>query len=156
MSEHTITVSRTDVTQFFTWLAENDVTVTTQHHISRSHLIDYLSHLADQGRSGVTRARKLTAIRQYCMFLVDENRPTSSSATNIAIPKKERKSRVFLRVDDYLRLLNAAAGHSPNYAFLQLCSDAIPKLGSAALLVLSHSVVLPRNQDRYERHAVPD
>ncbi|SRR6266851_30802 len=72
-SEHTITAYRTDVRQFFTWLAENEITVTTPQHISRSHIIDYLSHLADQGRSGVTRARK------------NENRLNSSP---VAPPKK--------------------------------------------------------------------
>jgi site-specific recombinase XerD len=120
MSLHTITAYRTDVTQFFTWLADNDVTVTTPQHISRSHIIDYLAHLADQGRSGVTRARKLAAIRQYCQFLIDEHRLPASPAATIAMPKKERKQRVFLRVDEYMRLLNAAAGNSRNYAILQV------------------------------------
>ncbi len=120
MSPHTITAYRTDVRQFFTWLAENDVKVTTPHHISRSHIIDFLSHLADQGRSGVTRARKLAAIRQYCQFLVDEDRLQASPAATIAMPKKERKQRVFLHVDEYLRLLNAAAGNNRNYAILQV------------------------------------
>src|SRR5713101_9780355 len=32
----------------------------------------------------------------------------------------ERKQRVFLRVEEYMRLLNAAAGHSRDYAILQL------------------------------------
>jgi site-specific recombinase XerD len=120
MSEHTIIAYRTDMTQFFTWLAENAITVTTPHHISRSHLIDSLSHLADQGRSGVTRARKLAAIRAYCTFLVDEHILPASPAATIAMSKKARKSRVFLRVDEYRRLLQAAAGHSRDYAILQL------------------------------------
>src|SRR6266566_1643777 len=119
-SEHTITAYRTDVTQFFTWLAQNDITVTTPQHISRSHIIDYLSHLAHQGCSGVTRARKLAAIRAYCTFMVDEHRLPASPAATIAMLKKERKSRVFLRVDEYMRLLHAAAGHSRDYAILQL------------------------------------
>ncbi len=120
MSQHTITAYRTDVRQFFTWLAQNDVTVTTPHHITRFHIIDFLSHLADQGCSGVTRVRKLAALRQYCQFLVDEDRIPASPAATIAMPKKERKNRVFLRVDEYLRLLNAAAGQSRDYAILQL------------------------------------
>ncbi len=119
-SEHTIIAYRTDVRQFFTWLAENDITVTTPQHISRSHIIDYLSSLADQGRSGVTRARTLAAIRAYCTFLVDENELPASPAATIAMSKKERKSGVFLRVDEYMRLLKAAAGHSRDYAILQL------------------------------------
>jgi integrase/recombinase XerD len=120
ISEHTIIAYRTDVRQLFTWLAENDITVTTPQRISRSHIIDYLSYLADQGRSGATRARKLAAIRAYCTFLVDEHTLPASPAATVAMSKKTRKSRVVLRVDEYMRLLNAAAGHSRDYAILQL------------------------------------
>ncbi len=119
-SEHTITAYRTDVRQFFTWLAENDITVTTPQHISRSHIIDYLAYLADRGRSGVTRACKLAAIRAYCTFLVEEHRLPASPAATITMSNKERKRRVILRVDEYLRLLHAAAGQSRDYAILQL------------------------------------
>src|SRR5215469_15179072 len=120
ISQHTITAYRTDVMQFFTWLTENDLTVTAPQHISRSHILDYLAHLAHQGRSGVTRARKLAAIRAYCTFLVEEHRLPASPAATIAMSKKERKSRVFLRLDEYRRLLKAAAGQSRDYAILQL------------------------------------
>jgi integrase/recombinase XerD len=119
-SEHTIIAYRTDMTQFFTWLVENDITVTTPQHISRSHIIEYLAHLADLSRSGVTRARKLAAIRAYCTFLVDEHTLPASPAATIVMSKKERKSRVFFRVDEYMRLLHAAAGHNRDYAILQL------------------------------------
>ena len=120
LSQHTITAYRTDVTQFFTWLIENDITVTAPQHISRPHIIDYLAYLAYQGRTGVTRARKLAAIRAYCTFLVEEHRLPASPAAAIALSKKERKRRVFLRVDEYRRLLHAAAGQSRDYAILQL------------------------------------
>ena len=120
LSQHTITAYRTDVTQFFTWLTENDGTVTTPQHISRPHITDYLAYLAHQGRSGVTRARKLAAIRAYCTFLVEEHRLPASPAATIAMSKKERKRHIFLRVDEYMRLLHAAAGQSRDYAILQL------------------------------------
>src|SRR5260370_31948808 len=64
VSELTTTAYRTDLTQFFTWLADNDLTVTHPSYNTMSHIIDYLSHLASQGRSGVTRARKLAVIRE--------------------------------------------------------------------------------------------
>ncbi len=52
--------------------------------------------------------------------MVDEHRLPASPAATIAMLKKEHKSRVFLRVDEYMRLLHAAAGHSRDYAILQL------------------------------------
>src|SRR5205807_6972827 len=83
-------------------------------------ILDYLSHLATLGRSGVTRVRKLAAIREYFKFLVAEGTLATSPAENITRPKQERKQRVFLRVDEYMRLLNAAAGNSRDYAILQV------------------------------------
>jgi len=120
LSDHTATAYRTDLLQFLTWLSENDVTVDSPDKITRTHILDYLSHLAGLGRSGVTRVRKLAAIKEYCKFLVDEKSIPSSPAENIIRPKQERKQRVFLRVDEYMRLLNAALGNSRDYAILQL------------------------------------
>ncbi len=137
VSELTTPAYRTDLTQFFTWLAENDLTVTHPSYITRSHIIDCLSHLASQGRSGVTRARKLAVIQEYSKFLVDEGTLASSPAATIAMLKKERKSRVFLRVDEYMRLLNAATGHSRDYAILHLFLQTGIRVAELAGLTLS-------------------
>ncbi len=88
--------------------------------ITRTHILDYLSHLAGLGRSGVTRSRKLAAIREYCKFLVNEKILPASPTETIVRPKQERKQRVFLRVDEYMKLLNAAVGNPRDYAILQL------------------------------------
>ncbi len=120
LSGHTATAYRCDLLQFLAFLAENDITVDSPEKITRTHILDYLSHLASLGRSGVTRVRKLAAIREYCKFLIDEKSISLSPAENIIRPKQERKQRVFLRVDEYMRLLNAAAGNSRDYAILQL------------------------------------
>src|SRR5438270_13942777 len=120
LSVHTTIAYQTDITQFLAFLTENDVTVDSPEKITRTHILDYLSHLAGLGRSGVTRTRKLAAIREYCKFLVSEKILPSSPTENIVRPKQERKQRVFLRVDEYMRLLNAAAGNSRDYSILQL------------------------------------
>lgn len=120
LSGHTATAYRTDLLQFLSFLTDNDISVTSPANITRTHILDYLSHLAGLGRSGVTRSRKLAAIREYCKFLVSEKILPSSPTEHIKRPKQERKQRVFLRVDEYMRLLNAAAGNSRDYAILQL------------------------------------
>src|SRR3989440_9326543 len=120
LSKHTAVAYHTDLLQFLTWLTENDVTATTPTTLTRTHILEYLSYLASLGRSGVTRTRKLAAIREYCKFLVNEQLLAHSPTENIVRPKQERKMRVFLRVDEYMRLLNAAAGNSRDYAILQL------------------------------------
>ncbi len=117
LSGHTVIAYQTDVTQFLTWLTDTDVTVDFPAAISRTHILDYLAHLAGMGRSGVTRARKLAAIREYFQFLVDEKSLPLSSAQKITQPKGKRKQRVFLRVDEYMHLLNATAGTMPFYRY---------------------------------------
>src|SRR5438270_2255373 len=72
LSGHTAIAYRTDLLQFLTWLTENDISVSSPEKITRTHILDYLSYLAVLGRSGVTRSRKLAAIREYCKFLVAE------------------------------------------------------------------------------------
>ncbi|MFL5590709.1 MAG: tyrosine-type recombinase/integrase [Ktedonobacteraceae bacterium] len=116
LSEHTATAYRTDLLQFLRWLTENDISVRSPEKINRTHILDYLSHLAGLGRSGVTRTRKLASIREYCKFLVNEQLLPHSPTEHIV----RSKQRVFLRVDEYMRLLNAAAGNSRDYAILQL------------------------------------
>ena len=120
LSVHTTIAYQTDITQFLAFLTENDVTVESPENITRTYILDYLSYLAGLGRSGVTRTRKLAAIREYLQFLVDAGTLPHSPAKKIVRPKNERKQRVFLRVDEYMRLLNAAAGQPRDYAILQL------------------------------------
>ncbi len=120
LSGHTATAYRSDLLQFLTWLTENDISVNSPEKITRTHILDYLSFLSGLGRSGVTRSRKLASIREYCKFLVSEQIISSSPTEHIVRPKQERKQRVFLRVDEYMRLLNAALGNSRDYAILQL------------------------------------
>src|SRR5438034_5051143 len=137
LSEHTATAYRTDLLQFLTWVSENDVTVDSPEKITRTHILDYLTHLAELSRSGVTRVRKLAAIKEYCKFLVDEKLIPHSPTENIIRPKQERKQRVFLRVDEYMRLLNAAAGNCRDYAILQLFLQTGIRVAELAGLTLS-------------------
>src|SRR5437870_13038864 len=96
LSKHTAVAYRTDLLQFLTWLTENDISVSSPEKITRPHILDYLTHLAGLGRSGVTRTRKLAAIREYCKFLVNEQLLAHSPTEHIVRPKQERKQRVFL------------------------------------------------------------
>src|SRR5216683_2602605 len=137
LSGHTASAYRTDLLQFLSFLTENDISVTSPEKITRTHIFDYLCHLANLGRSGVTRSRKLASIREYCKFLVTEKILPASPTENIVRPKGERKQRVFLRVDEYMRLLNAAAGNSRDYAILQLFLQTGIRVGELVGLTLS-------------------
>jgi site-specific recombinase XerD len=119
-SQLTLTAYKTDLMQFFTWLAENDMTVTTSAQVTRGHINEYLAFLSSQGRSGVTRARKLAALKSFFTYLKDEHIITSSPAETIHMPNKERKRKVVLRTDEYSRMLSEAGGNPRDFSILQL------------------------------------
>lgn len=118
-SAGTVRAYRTDVSQFTAWLSENNITVHGPADVTRADLTEYLAHLARRGVSGVSRARKLAAIREFFRHLVDHGQLASSPAQGVETPKREKHSRTYLRPDEYTRLL-ALAGASPrDFAILQ-------------------------------------
>jgi site-specific recombinase XerD len=120
LSTLTATAYKTDISQFLQWVVENDGTVLSPAHLTRSHITDYLSSLADQGRSGVTRARKLAAIREYCKYLAEQSSIPFSPAASIKMPKKEKKQKSYLRPDEYSKMLALAGGNSRDFCILQI------------------------------------
>src|SRR6266480_7306680 len=123
-SQLTLTAYKTDLTQFFLWLSENDVTVTIPAQVTRGHVNEYLAYLSSLGRSGVTRARKLAALKSFFSFLKDENLVSSSPADTIHMPNKERKRKVVLRTDEYSRMLSEAGGNPRDFSILQVFLQA--------------------------------
>jgi site-specific recombinase XerD len=81
----TIQAYRSDITQFITYLSENDYTVTTPAQVSRGHITEYLKYLAHQGQTGTTRARKLVSLQVFFTSLVKNGSlyPTCPSVSSI-------------------------------------------------------------------------
>ena len=119
-SPSTIQVYRTDIQQFLDWLHANDITIVGVQHVTSSHINDYLSYLANQGRTGTTRARKLVSIRLFFTYLVSEGVIQSSPTSKIKKPRKESKPKHVLRTDEFQRIIGEARGNPRDYALLQL------------------------------------
>jgi integrase/recombinase XerD len=75
--------------------------------------------LGDQELSGVSRARKLAAIREYFRSLVVHRHLPHSSAEGVETPKREKNTRTYLLPDEYNRMLALAGSHARDYAILQ-------------------------------------
>src|SRR2546425_4432756 len=116
----TLTAYKTDLMQFFEWLSENDMTVIIPGQVTRGHVNEYLAYLSSLGRSGVTRARKLAALKSFFAYLKDENMIAISPADTIHMPNKERKRKVVLRTDEYSRMLSEAGGNPRDFSILQV------------------------------------
>jgi len=79
-----------------------------------------LAALARKGLSGVARARKVSAIREYFRFLEGVGLIQKSPIAGIDTPKREKHTRQFLRSDEYTKMLSLAGGNPRDYAILQV------------------------------------
>jgi integrase/recombinase XerC len=109
-----------DLHQFVAWLRENDGVLDHPGQVTRADIEAYLAELGAARIAGVTRARKLAAIREYFRFLEDHGAIPRSPATGVETPKRERHGRTWLRPDEYSRMLLQASGHIRDYAILQV------------------------------------
>lgn len=119
-SAGTIRAYSTDVLQFVAFLRDSDMTVLSPADVCRSHISEYLSSLAQRNLTGVSRARKLAAIREYFRFLVNSEILSVSPAEKIETPKQEQRTRTSLRQDEYSRILSLAGSSPRDFAIFQV------------------------------------
>jgi site-specific recombinase XerD len=86
----TIQAYATDLAHFLSWLQCNNIVATAPTQVQRGDITDYLAHLAQQSLMGVSRARKLAAIREFFRFLEANGSINKNPAQGIETPKKEK------------------------------------------------------------------
>jgi site-specific recombinase XerD len=96
-SAATIRAYQTDILQFIAFLHANNVLVHTPADVQRLDVMEYLSACARRELSGIARARKLSAIREYFRFLEGVGILAKSPTTGIETPKREKNGRQVLR-----------------------------------------------------------
>ena len=119
-SAATIRAYATDIQQFISFLHANNVSIHTPTEVEKIDVVEYLSALARKELTGIARARKMSAIREYFRFLEGVGVITKSSTTGIETPKREKNSRQVLRADEYTKMLSLAEANPRDYAVLQV------------------------------------
>jgi site-specific recombinase XerD len=119
-SQATIRAYQTDLLQFITFLHGTDVLIASPKDVQKVDILDYFSHLAKRALTGVARARKMSAIREYFRFLEGLGHIGKSPTTGVETPKRERNTRQFLRSDEYTKMLSLAGANPRDYAMLQV------------------------------------
>ena len=80
----------------------------------------YSFFLAKKGLTGLARARKVSAIREYFRFLEGLGAIQKSPTIGIDTPKREKNTRQYLRADEYTKMLSLAGANPRDYAILQV------------------------------------
>ena len=136
-SEHTIRAYSTDLLQFVIYLRENDTTVISPTNVTKSHISEYMSYLSQCDLSGVTRARKLSAVRAFFRYLTNHEYVEKNPVIGIDTPKQEQRTRTSLRTDEYSRIL-AVAGSSPrDFAIFQVFLQTGIRVGELCSLTVA-------------------
>ena len=119
-SSATVRAYQTDIAQFISFLHANNVSILTPADVQKVDVVEYLSALAKRELTGITRARKMSALREYFRFLEGVGVITKSPTTGIETPKREKNGRQFLRSDEYTKMLSLAGANPRDYAILQV------------------------------------
>jgi len=119
-SAGTVRAYQTDIYQFITWLHDTNMVAVSPTNVERADITEYLAYLAERRLSGVSRARKLAALREYFRYLTDHALLQASPMTGVATPKREKHDRTALTRDEYLAMLSYAGGNARDYAILQV------------------------------------
>src|SRR5438093_12493902 len=119
-SAATIRAYATDIAQFISFLHANNLSILTPADVQKIDVMEYLSALAKRELTGIARARKMSAIREYFRFLEGVGVITKSPTMGIETPKREKNGRQVLRSDEYTKMLSLAGATLRDYAILQV------------------------------------
>jgi integrase/recombinase XerD len=106
LSERTRSSYRSDLLQFFRWLADQPGTPDLER-VNRSHLLGYLGAAFSQGNKPSTSARRLSCLRRFYRYLLRENRISEDPTLKIESPQVARRIPDALSETDVEALLDA-------------------------------------------------
>jgi site-specific recombinase XerD len=155
-SPATLRAYRTDVEQFIGWLHQTNVVAAAPAQVVKADVTEYLADLHQRGVTGLSRARKLAAIRAYFGYLEGEGVVGRSPAATVQTPRKEKNTRTWLRPEEYRGMLARAGGSPRDYAVLQVFLQTGVRVGELCALRLSdldlgHRSVTVRGKGRVDR-----
>jgi integrase/recombinase XerC len=117
-SPKTLRAYSDDLKQFMKWVAENRVDWENPRRFTRADIEGFMSYLAGQQMTGVTRVRKLAAIRKLFTFLEEHHIISGNPANTVKGARREEKEPGILYKEQYKALLYEASDHVRDYAII--------------------------------------
>src|ERR687884_1957114 len=108
-----------DLQQFLAWVEKNRVDWDSPTRFARGDIEGFMQFLAAQRRSGVTRVRKLAAIRKFFTFLEENRILAANPAHTVKCARREEKEPHILFKEQYKALLYEASDNIRDYAIIQ-------------------------------------
>lgn len=136
-SERTIRAYSDDLTQFLTWVQSCRADWDVPTRFTRIDIVEFMNHQAALKTTGVTRNRKLSALRKFFTFLKENDIIATNPAETIKGPRKEEHEAVVLQKTEYQSLLYAASSNSRDYAIIQVFLQAGLRVSELANLTLA-------------------
>jgi site-specific recombinase XerD len=117
-SPKTLRAYSDDLRQFLGWVAKNRVDWEIPRRFSRVDIEGFMSYLAGQQMTGVTRVRKLAALRKFFTFLEENKIIAGNPAVTVKGARREQKEPGILYKEQYKALLYEASDHVRDYAII--------------------------------------
>jgi integrase/recombinase XerC len=136
-SRYTIRAYNNDLTQFVTFVSERRVDWQHLSRFSRYDIVEFLTFLGTKNLTGISRARKLSAIKSFFAFLVENSFLTQNVAVTVKSPAKEDKEPAVLQKNEYKALLFEAHDNPRDYAIIMLFLQAGLRVSELVALTLS-------------------
>src|SRR6516162_3033809 len=108
-----------DLAQFLVWVEKNRVDFDIPARLSRADIEGFMQYLAAKRLTGVTRVRKLAAIRKFFTFLAENNIIAGNPANTVKGARREEKEPGILYKEQYKALLYEASYNIRDYAIIQ-------------------------------------
>jgi integrase/recombinase XerC len=108
-----------DLQQFLAWVEKNRVDWDSPTRFARGDIEGFMQYLAAQRMTGVTRVRKLAAIRKFFTFLEENSILAANPAHTVKGARREEKEPNILYKEQYKALLYEASDNIRDYAIIQ-------------------------------------
>ncbi len=145
LAENTLRSYERDLEQFFESCSKD------YHDINEKDIKEFIAFLKSQGYAARSIARKISALNDFCKFLMSENEIAKNPMLNISAPKKSRSLPKFLTRDE-INLLIEAAEHNPDNTHKRTAT--MLKLMYACGLRVSELVSLPLNCINFDKKQI--
>ncbi|MCF7925891.1 MAG: site-specific tyrosine recombinase XerD [Candidatus Izimaplasma sp.] len=123
LANNTIKSYMTDLDEYIVFLEKN-YDIKLPNDITKQHIRNFLLRLKRKEEASSSIARKISAIRSFHRFLLQEKEVDENVALGIHLPKKEKKLPTVLSIKEIDALMTAADGDQPleqrNRAMLEL------------------------------------